>query len=614
MTRPLHTASTATMRTMDSATPPKLAQAPKAQVRRTLHYYFKLMRRYKWIWLLNLIMPMAAIVCGEIGLRYFIGQLFGAQLPHLQTTPLSAIWHTFYIIIALVLGQIVFWRINDYTYIKRQAKTMRDIEQFLFNRLQQHSYRFFSDTFAGSLTTQFNRFLNSYEIIEDIFEFELLQAGVTLTFSVAVLLVVAPILGVILLIWGIVFITLITWLTVKKSPITREASAADSRVTANVADAITNMLNIKVFARKDFESKRFATTSQDRYQKRWRSFRFNAHIRNVRWVLAAGFLFLFIYLSIKLVVDGSVSLAVVLTAQLYVMSIYSQLFNLNQTIQQLELAFSDASEMTEILDRAIEIKDPAQPEVLRINRGLVTCKAVSFRYDHTASEVLSDFSLQIEAGQKVGLVGHSGSGKSTLTRLMLRFADLQSGEILIDGQNIAHITQDDLRSQIAYVPQEPILFHRSLMENIRYGRDDASDEEVYAAAQQAHAADFIEDLPEGYDTMVGERGIKLSGGEKQRIAIARAMLSRAPILILDEATSALDSKSEKLITTALNELMRHRTTIVIAHRLSTIRKMDRILVMKNGVIIEDGTHQTLLAKQGEYAELWTHQSGGFIEE
>ncbi len=590
----------------------KTEALPKAQIRRTLHYYFLLMRRYKGTLLLNILMPAAGIACGDVAFRFFLGRLFGQQLPHIHDAPMSAIWHTFYILMLLVVAEITFWRINDYSYLRRQSRTLRDMEQFVFSRLQRHSYRFFNDNFAGSLTTQFNRFLKSYETIEDVLEFEILGGCLVLIFSIIVLLFIAPPLGFALLVWAVLFLSSITWLTIKKSGITREMSAADSRVTALVADTITNMLNVKIFARRDFESKRFQATSDDRYDKRWRSFRFDAHIRNVRWAFVMVFLFLFIYLSIKLVADGSTSVAVVLTAQLYIMDIYSRLFNLNVSIQRMELAFSDASEMTEILDQTVEVKDPPHPETLRIGRGSIEFKSVDFRYDSTANAVLSDFNLQIEPGQKIGLVGHSGSGKSTLTRILMRFVDLQTGVITIDGQNIAHITQDDLRSQIAYVPQEPILFHRSLIENIRYGRTDATDQEVFEAARLAHAADFITAFPDGYETLVGERGVKLSGGEKQRVAIARAMLSRAPILVLDEATSALDSKSEGLITTALNELMKHRTTIVVAHRLSTIRKMDRILVMKDGQIIEDGTHQQLLTQKGEYAELWNHQSGGFI--
>jgi len=228
--------------------------------------------------------------------------------------------------------------------------------------------------------------------------------------------------------------------------------------------------------------------------------------------------------------------------------------------------------------------------------------------------VLHGIDLTIAPGEMVGIVGPSGSGKSTLTRLLLRFSDIDGGAIMIDGQNIAQITQDDLRRFIAYVPQEPLLFHRSIRENIAYGSPKATEKEIVAAARKANAAEFIDHLPDGYDTMVGERGVKLSGGQRQRIAIARAILKNAPILVLDEATSALDSESEILIQEALQKLMQNRTTIVIAHRLSTIQKMDRIVVLADGAIVEQGPHQKLIARKGVYAQMWGHQSGGFIEE
>lgn len=586
---------------------------PQSITKRTLHYYVQMSKRYKGFLVLSTVMPVLGVITGTIIFRYFLAQLF-EKLANISSTPHSDIWNTFYLLIALVFIEVTFWRINDYTFLYRQAKTLRDMERFLFERMQKHSYRFFSDNFAGSLTTQYNRFLKSYEQLEDILLFELIPTAVTIIAATVVLLFIATPLGIALLIWSILFIAVITWLTIKKSPLTREAAEADSKVTASVADVITNVLNVKIFGRAPYEKKRFGDISKERFNKRWRSWKFDAHIRNIRWMFVIVFLFLYIYLSVRLVMNGTVTMAVVLTAQLYIMTIYNQLFNLNRTIQRIELSFSEAAEMTEILDLEPEIKDPVNPEKVRIKEGLIEFKQVDFGYADNDNHVLSDFNLTIKPGQKVGLVGHSGSGKSTLTRLLMRFVDIQNGQVLIDGQDITRLAQDDLRSHIAFVPQEPILFHRSLGDNIRYGDITADDTEVSKAAKLANAADFIENLPQKYDTPVGERGIKLSGGEKQRVAIARAMLSKAPILVLDEATSALDSKSEKLITSALDNLMKNRTTIVVAHRLSTIRKMDRILVMKNGVIVEDGNHESLLKKKGEYAELWHHQSGGFIDE
>jgi ATP-binding cassette subfamily B protein len=279
---------------------------------------------------------------------------------------------------------------------------------------------------------------------------------------------------------------------------------------------------------------------------------------------------------------------------------------------------ADAAEMTEVMLRPPRLTDPASPQQFAWNKGEIRLEHVGFRYEDsaTAGETLfTDLSLEIEPGQKVGLVGPSGGGKSTLTKLLLRFMDIQEGQIVIDGQDIREVTQDDLRQHIAYVPQEPILFHRSIRENILYGDTEASEAAVIKAAKLAHAHDFIMQLPDGYDTLVGERGVKLSGGEKQRVAIARAMLKKSPILILDEATSALDSKSEKAIVAALDNLMKNRTTIVIAHRLSTIRKLDRILVLKDGRIVEDGSHESLQHKRGGiYADLWQHQSDSFLAE
>jgi ABC-type multidrug transport system fused ATPase/permease subunit len=272
---------------------------------------------------------------------------------------------------------------------------------------------------------------------------------------------------------------------------------------------------------------------------------------------------------------------------------------------------ADANEMTEILHTPHEIQDAPGALKLKVAKGQIEMKDVTFSYE-TNAPVFKKFNLLISAGQRAAIIGPSGGGKSTIVKLLLRFVDIQGGEILIDGQNISKVTQESLRANIALVPQEPILFHRSLMENIRYGKAGAGDKEVIAAAKLAHADEFISKFKEGYKTYVGERGVKLSGGERQRVAIARAILKNAPILVLDEATSSLDSESEHFIQDALKNLMKGKTVIVIAHRLSTIMQMDRIIVLENGVITESGKHEELLkAREGTYQRLWHIQAGGF---
>jgi len=298
----------------------------------------------------------------------------------------------------------------------------------------------------------------------------------------------------------------------------------------------------------------------------------------------------------------------------YTLSIVSQLWSVSNATRNYIRIVGDAGPMINTLDEKIEIKDPINPKKFVINKGKIEFDNISFTHSENNKTLFKDFTLTVKPGEQIGIVGRSGSGKTSLTRLLLRFSDIDAGRILVDNQDITSVAQNDLREAIAYVPQEPMLFHRSIRENIAYGQSDATDEEIYQAAERANALDFINNLPNGFDTTVGERGAKLSGGQRQRIAIARAILKDAPILLLDEATSALDSENEKLIQDALWKLMKGRTSIVIAHRLSTIAKLDRIIVLDNGEILEQGSHTELLAKNGIYAKLWSHQSGGFIKE
>ena len=286
---------------------------------------------------------------------------------------------------------------------------------------------------------------------------------------------------------------------------------------------------------------------------------------------------------------------------------------MNHILRNVNQSFGDAKEMVEILDLPYIVDDKTD-KPLKVHDSVIEFSHISFQHDEQKEMLFTDFDLKIPAGKSVGLVGVSGSGKTTLTKLLLRFADVNKGAIYVDGQDIRDVTQESLRENIAYVPQESALFHRSIYDNIAYGKPGAKKEEVLRAAKLANADEFIAKLPDGYETMVGERGVKLSGGQRQRIAIARAILKDAPILVLDEATSALDSESEALIQEALTNLMKGRTSIVVAHRLSTIAGLDEIVVLNDGRIVEQGTHAELLAKGGEYHKLWSRQSGAFLDE
>ena len=515
-----------------------------------------------------------------------------------------------------LVGTLVLWRIFDPLYWRLEGYVERSIHRQVFAHLVDQSADFHANHFGGSLVSATSKLGSAYVRLMDTTMFQVVPLTVGLIFVSAVMATRSPLYTLLLLGFSISYILV----SFRVSRHVRERQAdlatAESAQTGTLADAITNAMAIKSFAGEASESQRFAAATDNSFNKL-----INVMRATQRQQLALGSVsgilsIIALAVAIVSVVSFGANLATAFLIFSYTSTIGAQLFQFsNNVLRNYNRSFGDASDMIEILAAKPEVRDPAEPELVHIDRGDIHFKGVTFQHDGADDALFKKLELHIKPGEKVGLVGHSGSGKTTLTRLLLRFSDIQSGEILLDGQNIARVKQSDLRKAIAYVPQEPLLFHRSIRENIAYGNPDASQQTIEAMARMASAHDFITTLPQGYDTLVGERGVKLSGGQRQRVVIARAMLKNAPILALDEATSALDSESEVLIQDALWKLMEGRTAIVIAHRLSTIQHMDRIIVMDKGRIVEEGTHQELIAlKNGVYAKLWRHQSGGFIDE
>ncbi len=515
----------------------------------------------------------------------------------------------------VLFGGVVMWRIVDRFVWKLEGATLRDMAEQVFKHLLGQSADFHANHFGGSLVSQTNKLLGSYIRLADTTWFQVLPMLWGIVFISVILARRAPAFVITLLIFSTVYIVSAFFVTRRVRHLGTKHAAAESRQTGYLADAITNVMVIKSFARGQFEERRYQTATDTTHGWLLRMMRASQMQQSYFSAMTSLIFALSLTMAVISVVTFNANLATVFLILNYTAAITSQLFQFsNQSLRNYNRSLGDAFNMVEILHITPEIQDPVNPEPVRIRKGSIDFKNVTFQHSGSDGALFEKMNLSIKHGEKIGLVGHSGSGKTTFTRVLLRFSDIDSGEILIDGQNIANITQDDLHENIAYVPQEPLLFHRSIEENIAYGKPEADNKAVHVAAEQAHATEFIDGLPKGYDTLVGERGVKLSGGQRQRIAIARAMLKNAPILVLDEATSALDSESEVLIQDALWKLMEGRTAIVIAHRLSTIQRMDRIIVLDNGRIAEQGTHKELLELKGIYAKLWSHQSGGFIED
>lgn len=482
------------------------------------------------------------------------------------------------------------------------------------NKLLSHSYEFFASQKVGALGGDVMGFAKSYQATLDAIYLQASPVVVNYTASLIVIAVLSPLLlaPLLLLTGGIVALSVRS--LKQRAPYRNKRKRLISQLSGQVADIFGNQILTKVFAREQSEV-RTIIQERDVIEK-------IAHQEIIiieresifRQLLLFTFQIICLLGGIWLYTNNAVSIAALVFAVTYLGRVTDSMYSITTIIRTVEQALLDAMPITKIINQEIDVVDQDSAKELTVTSGDIDFRNVCFNYaDSQGDVVFSGLNVNIPAGQRVGLAGYSGGGKTTLTKLLLRFADVSAGTITVDNQDISQVTQTSLRDKVAYVPQEPFLFHRTLRDNIAYGKPDASDKEIIAAAEKAHAMEFIDKLPAGLDTVVGERGVKLSGGQRQRVAIARAILKDAPILILDEATSALDSESERLIQASIAELMKNKTAIVIAHRLSTIAKLDRIIVIDKGEISEDGTHDELLAKNGIYAKLWKHQSGGFIE-
>jgi len=579
----------------------------------TLKFYWQHLKRYSGLGLTMFFATIGASLVNVITPLYFkrfFDILGNAGMSKAAASALISILIT---IACWECLSWLFWRISTFSASRFQAKVIADLGNTCFQYIHRHSFAFFNNNFVGSLVKKVNRFTRAFEGIADRMVYDILQLIVKVIAILVVLFLTNALLGLGLIIWVVVFLS-VNWLFIRyKLRYDLERSEADSKLTGILADTITNNLNVKLF---------------NGYKKECGSYhKANDHLAKLRlftwnlgnWFEATqGFLTIILelgsfYVGIKLWQVGKFSIGDFFLLQSYIFVVILSIWNFGRVLQRVYEDLAEAEEMTEVLDTPHEIVDTPNATKLEVKQGEIEYFKVDFNY-HETRPILRDFNLHIKPGEKIALVGPSGAGKTTVIKLLMRLYELSGGQILIDKQRIDKVTLESLWENVSLVPQDPILFHRTLKENIRYGKFSAKDEEVYEAAKMAYCHDFISGLSEGYETYVGERGIKLSGGERQRVAIARAILRNAPILVLDEATSSLDSESEKAIQHGLENLMMNKTVIVIAHRLSTIMKMDRIVVIDQGGVIESGTHDELLAKRnGTYKKLWQLQAGGFIK-
>ena len=593
------------------------APLKRSTVKRTLQRFWAVTRMQPGITALSVITSAGYTALLTYANTYVMGLIVDrVQAGPVAPDQVAAVFGPYVLALLLVnaVGQ-AFSKLQDYTVYKLEMNGNYHLARLCFDTLSNQSMTFHTSRFGGSLVSQTSRFMGGYTALVDVVVYSLIPTVAAVVCTLVTLVPVAPLFVLILFVLLTVYVAAAYFMYNKILPLTAATAKAQNKLSGVLSDAVTNILAVKTYGREDFERGLFDAANTEAIETERVSMR--AMMR--RGAMTSTLITIIMFVTSIFVAGGNawfgISAGTLVMMFTYTYQLTMRFNYFNSMLARMNRAVGDAAEMTRILDEPRLVEDAPDAAELAVGDGAIDFEHLSFRYLDAAEGdyVFRDLDLHVPAGQRIGLVGRSGSGKTTLTKLLLRLSDVQEGRVLVDGQDISRCTQQSLRRQIAYVPQEALLFHRSIGENIAYGKPDATVEEIRDAAAQANALEFIDRLPAGLDTMVGERGVKLSGGQRQRIAIARAILADAPILVLDEATSALDSESEAAVQGALENLMRGRTAIVVAHRLSTVASLDRIVVLDGGEIVEDGTHAELSQAGGVYEGLWDRQSGAFLE-
>ena len=583
-----------------------------ASLRLVLARYLAQIRRQPWLASGAILLPAAADILNSYAPPLVIARLLGRFANNEVLSPSQLMPYVLVFAGLWAAGQIC-WRVAVALIIRLEIRGLQSLYVETMDELLAKDLAFFQNNYAGSLTKRALGFSRRFEDVFDVLVFQVAPTILPLGFVVIVLWRYSGWLIAVLLVMLSVTVAAILPLIRRGQALVDVREAASNTMAGHLADSISNAEVVRAFAREADEADIHARNVGDYGAKTMRSWDYqNMRIDMITAPMYVATNTLGLIVALMTHRTGGASLEAVFITFSYFASATLVMWEFNRVYRTLEGALTDAAQFADLLLDPPIVTDAPQPASFTPRDHGVTLSEVCFRHTHSQPLLFDRLSLTIPSGAKFGLVGRSGGGKTTLTRLLLRFSDVESGRILIGGVPIDAVPQAALRSTIAYVPQDPSMFHRSIADNIRVGRPGAADAELRRAAELAHAAEFIDALPGGYDTLVGERGVKLSGGQRQRIAIARAILKDAPILILDEATSSLDSESEASIQDALLTLLQGRTALVIAHRLSTVRRMDDLVIMDRGAVVERGSHEALLASNGIYAGLWARQSGGFL--